>query len=100
MTSNISLDALQLAIERVAARIVNLGKELAAAEPSRVSYLQDTVLELRREKNELRKQETILLQANVPVSQEQAHSSAWKQQDSATDPKKGWLDSEPVKRQL
>lgn len=66
MTSNISLDALQLAIERVAARIVNLEKELAAAEPSRVSYLQDTVLELRREKNELRKQETILLQANVP----------------------------------
>lgn len=70
MTSCSPLEVLRLDIVKVSARIDEMDQELAAAQPSGLaatdSYLRDTLLELRKEKNELRKQETILLQANVP----------------------------------
>ena len=70
MTSGASLDVLQLEIEKVSSRIDSLEEQLVKAEHSattgRVSYLQNTVLELRKERNELRKEKNILLQAQVP----------------------------------
>ena len=70
MTSSSPLEALRLDIEKVSARIDEVDQELTIAQQSGLaatdSYLRDTLLELRREKNELRKQETILLQAKVP----------------------------------
>ena len=69
MTSYSPLEALRLDIVKVSVRIDEVDQELAAAQQSGLaatdSYLRDTLLELRKEKNELRKQETILLQANV-----------------------------------
>ena len=70
MASTTSLDALQLDIEKLSSRIDSVEADLLSAEQSaavdRVAYLRNKEIELRKEKNELRKQINILLQANVP----------------------------------
>ena len=77
MTSYSPLEALRLDIVKVSVRIDEVDQELAAAQQSGLavtgSYLRDTLLELRKEKDELRKQETILLQANVPGQYDASH---------------------------
>ena len=77
MTRYSPLETLRLDIVKVSVRIDEVDQELAAAQQSGLaatgSYLRDTLLELRKEKNELRKQETILLQANVPGQCDASH---------------------------
>lgn len=76
MTSNNSLKALQLNVEKTAVRIDKAAEELTAVRQSgaadKVSYLQATALELREQANELRKEENSMLQAPnqhcLPVS--------------------------------
>ena len=77
MTSYSPLEALRLDIVKVSVCIDEMEQELTAAQQSGLAatdcYLRDTLLELRKEKNELRKQETILLQANVPGQCDASH---------------------------
>lgn len=78
MTNCSPLEVLRLDIVKVSARIDEVDQELAAAQQSgsaaTASYLRDTLLELRKEKNQLRQQETILLQASLPGQCDASHS--------------------------
>ena len=77
MTSYSPLEALRLDIVKVSVLIDKVDQELAAAQqsglPATDSYLRDTLLELRKKENELRKQETILLQASMPGQCDASH---------------------------